>query len=149
MSITFTEEEVEKLIDDIRNSELKRSFSSHKKDVKKFILSYFEKQRNLIDKKTKSIDTKTKVEKSDSEDKNCSLDGYKIIEVSNNFEFPTSIYKKDTPILAAQSAMKGIIKKNKLKIEDSKFTFSIKKDVRIFKYTCNGEILNAHHGRHE
>ena len=47
MSITFTAEEVKQLTDDICNSESKRSFSSHKKDVKKFILSYFEKQRTL------------------------------------------------------------------------------------------------------
>ena len=69
------------------------------------------------------------------------------MEVSNNFDFPTSIYKKDTPILAANSAMKAIIKKNKLESGDSKFTFSIKKDNRTFKYTCNGENLTAHHGR--
>ena len=53
MSITFTAEEVKQLTDDICNSEAKRSFSSHKKDVKKFILSYFEKQRTPAEKKEK------------------------------------------------------------------------------------------------
>ena len=145
MAITFTAEEVKQLTEKICNSDAKRSFSSHKKDVKKFILAYFEKQGTSVEKVT-SKDKKTKAEKS-SENKNETSDGYKIIEVSNNLEFPTSVYKKDTPILAANSAMKAIIKKNKLESTNSKFTFSIKKDNRTFRYTCNGENLSAHHGR--
>ena len=47
---------------------------------------------------------------------------------------------------AAESAVKGIIRKNKLG-SDAKFTFSIKKEKRTFRYTYENEKLNAHHGR--
>lgn len=155
MSVTFSEDEIKKLEDAICNSTASRSYSSNKKDLKKFLMVHFKKIKveNKKDgekptkKEKKSSLTKDKKEKkSDDKKSNGPKDGFKIIEVSKNYEFPVSIYKKDTPILAAESATTAIIKKNKLGI-DAKFTFSIKKENRAFKYTYENETLSAHHGR--
>jgi hypothetical protein len=145
MSITFSEEEIKQLENAICNSTAKRSYSSHKRDLKKFLISHFNKQKtdNEVDKPKKKLSDKKII--SDKKD-NGSVDEYNITGVSGDYEYPTSVYKKDAPIKAAQSAMKGIIRKNKLNSSD-KFTFSIKKDTRTFKYTHNNGILEAHHGR--
>jgi predicted PilT family ATPase len=147
MSITFSEDEIKNLVDDICNSTESRSYYAHKKDLKKFIMMHFKKIK-IVDKKVE-IDDKvsSKNEKKLSDKKNNgSKDAFKIVEVSNKYEYPVSIYKKDTPILAAESASKAIIKKNKLGI-DASFSFSIKKENRSFKYTFENENLKAHHGR--
>lgn len=129
LSLTFTVEEVKQLENSIFNSSSKRSYVSHKKDLKKFLLSYFDKQKTSIVKSKK--DTK-KIKGSN--------DGYKIIKVSKNYEFPTSIYKKDIPEEAAKSAMKAIIRKNNLD-NNTIFTFSLIKGENLYKYTTrNGKL---------
>jgi len=159
MSVTFTKEEVEQLEDAICNSEAKRSFSSHKKDLHKFILAYFEKQRTKGSKKksksksptgkknetNKSSGKKKKKETSEKKSKELKgpKNGYKILKVSKNYEFPSSIYKKDDPDAAAKSAMKGIIRKNELD-DDITFTFSIITGGDTYKYTCKSGKLEAH-----
>lgn len=148
MSVTFSDEEIKQLENAICNSTAKRSYSSHKRDLKKFLIAHFNKQKtdNEVDKPKKKLsDKKIISDKKDKKDSG-SAEEYKITSVSGDYDYPTSVYKKDTPIKAAQSAMKGIIRKNKLKSIDT-FTFSIKKDTRTFKYTHNKGILEAHHGR--
>lgn len=159
MSVTFTAKEIEELENAISNSTFNRSFSSHKKDVKKFLVAHFKKNKS----DTVKIE-KVKIEKIDKSPKNKSdkipkkspnktlsekvgpKDGWKIMDVTSGYEYPTSVYKKDVPIEAAESAYKGIIRKNKLGSE-AKFTFTIKKDNRAFRYTYENKNLNAHHGR--
>jgi len=158
MSVTFTKEEVEQLEDAICNSAAKRSFSSHKKDLHKFIIAYFEKQRMKGSKKKskskspskspskssgkKKKETSEKKSKSPKEPKG-PKNGYKILKVSKGYEFPSSIYKKDDPDDAAKSAMKGIIRKNELD-DDVTFTFSIITGSDKYKYTCKSGKLEAH-----
>jgi hypothetical protein len=165
MSVTFTEKEVEQLEDAICNSTSMRSYSSHKKDMKKFILAYFEKQRTAESKKksdnigkshisekknskkknSKKKNSKKKIksdEKKSPKDPKGPKDGYKILKVSKNYEFPSSIYKKDDPDVAAKSAMKGIIRKNEL--DDDTFTFSIITGEYTYKYTCKSGKLITH-----
>lgn len=157
MSITFTDNEIEELENAICNSSFNRSFSSHKKDLKKFLLAHFKKNKNdtvepqgKTQTKTLNSDTgktKSKTQSKTLKDKTGPSDGWKIMDVTSNYEYPTSVYKKNTPIEAAESAYKGIIKKNKLQGSDTKFTFSIKKENRAFRYTYENEKLSAHHGR--
>jgi D-alanyl-D-alanine carboxypeptidase len=148
MSVTFSEEERKNLVDAICNSTESRSYSANKKDLKKFLMVHFKKIK-IVDKKVedqnKKEDDKNEKKLSDMKN-NGTKDGFKIVEVSNKYDFPVSIYKKDSPILAAESASKAIIKKNKLGI-DASFIFSIKKENRCFKYTFENENLKAHHGR--
>ena len=142
LSLTFTVEEVKQLENAIFNSSSKRSYVSHKKDLKKFLLSYFEKQKTSIV-KSKKDDEKTKSSnenKKDTKKIKGSNGGYKIIKVSKNYEFPTSIYKKDIPEEAAKSAMKAIIRKNNLD-NNTIFTFSLIKGENLYKYTTrNGKL---------
>ena len=143
MSLTFTEEEVKQLEDAIFNSSSKRSYTSHKKDIKKFLLAYFEKQKIEIKKNEKSQEKKSlSSESSNSKKMKGSNDGYKITKVSKNYEFPSSIYKKDTHEEAAKSALNGIIRKNNLD-DKTIFTFVITKGEKSYKYTAkNGKLEN-------
>jgi hypothetical protein len=160
MSLTFTEEEVKQLEDSICDSSAKRSYTSHKRDMKKFILAYFEKKRKGSTKKSPSADKKNGsskksqekkslngIKKSNSKNKSSNSkepkDGYKIVKVSKNYEFPNSIYKKDTPEEAAKSALKGIIRKNDLDDKHT-FTFSITSGEKSYKYTTKNGKLEAH-----
>ena len=150
MSVTFSEEEVKQLEDAICNSASKRSWSSHKKDMKKFILAYFEKQKtpgSIKKNKSKSPSSEKKSNGKEKKVKEKYLkgpnNGYKILKVSKNYEFPSSIYKKDDPNSAGKSAMKGIIKKNKLD-DDVTFTFSIITGTDKYKFTCKSGKLEAH-----
>ena len=69
---------------------------------------------------------------------------YRIIKVSKNYKFPSSIYQKETSDEAASSALKGIIRKNNLD-DKSFFTFSIKNGEKTYKYTVkNGKIGGEH-----
>lgn len=148
MSLTFTEEEVKYLEDAICNSSTKRSYLSHKKDMKKFILSYFYKLKsssgtNKVSGKKKSSDKNSSDKKSPVKNelvKKGSGRVYKIVKVSKNFEFPSSVYKKNTPDDAAKSAMKGIIKKNNLD-DDVTFTFYVKTGDDTYKYTVKSGKL--------
>ena len=160
MSLTFTEEEVKQLEDAICDSSAKRSYTSHKRDMKKFILAYFEKKRKGSTKKSPSADKKNGsskksqekkslngIKKSNSKNKSSNSKepkyGYKIVKVSKNYEFPNSIYKKNTPEEAAKSALNGIIRKNDLDDKPT-FTFSITSGEKSYKYTTKNGKLEAH-----
>ena len=144
MSVTFSEEEVKQLEDAICNSTAKRSYLSHKKNMKKFIPAYFEKQITRSKKKSSSNEKSKKgeVEKKSKSSKG-PKNGFKILKVSKNYEYPSSIYKKDDPDAAAKSAMKGIIRKNELD-DDVTFTFSIVIGNDTYKYTCKSGRLESH-----
>ena len=137
MSITFTEKEVSILSNIIEQSNERRSFLLQK-DLKKFLISHF--------KKLKDVDETPKKVKRDIPEKKNSTEGFKITTVSNKYEYPTSVYKKETPMIAAEIAKKGIIRKNKLGSENE-FTFSIKNEARTFTYSCKNNKLTANHGR--
>jgi len=158
MSLTFTEEEVKQLEEAICNSSAKRSYSCHKKDMKKFILAYFEKlgsssgsnkssrKKKVSGGKSKSQEKKSKESSSSKSpgkktgNNGSSTSGYKIIKISKNYEFPSSVYKKSNPVDAAKSALKGIIRKNGLD-GDVNFTFSVKTGDDTFKYNVrNGKL---------
>jgi hypothetical protein len=62
-----------------------------------------------------------------SKEKKIVTSGFVIKTVTNDLKFPTSKYKKEIPIEAAQSACKAIIKKNNLK-NDCSFSFSIQEN---------------------
>ena len=154
MSLVFSTKEIEELENAICNSTFNRSFSSHKKDVKKFLLAHFKKNKSES-KISNKKDVKEEKMSGNPKEKNGSRkvsdpqgpkDGYRIMEITSGYGYPTSVYKKDIPIKAAESAVKGIIRKNKLG-SDAKFTFSIKKENRAFRYTYENGKLNAHHGR--
>lgn len=164
MSITFNVSEIKELENAIGASTFSRSFSSHKKDMKKFLLAHFKKNKSMTKKSNKKVEDKISTSKKISskeisskktsskktsnkpKEKSGPKDGYKIMEVTSGYGYPTSVYKKTVPMEAAESAIKGIIKKNKLEM-DSTFTFSIKKENRAFRYTYENGKINAHHGR--
>ncbi len=49
-------------------------------------------------------------------------------------------------MLCAESAIKGIIRKNKLENSDN-FTFSITNNTKTLKYNYDNKKLEANHGR--
>jgi 5-methylcytosine-specific restriction endonuclease McrBC GTP-binding regulatory subunit McrB len=131
MSLTFTEEEVKKLKEAILASDARRSMLIQK-DLKKFLFSHFKPK---VEKRQK---TKPK-EKKETKPKKDTRTTYKITKVSDGYDFPSSFYKKDKPIEAAEAALKGIMKKSKSK----NFTFSIKNDKRSFNYRCKDGLLEV------
>ena len=146
MSLTFTEKEINQLKDAICNSSAKRSYMFHKMDIKHFLLSYFEKKRKEDTQKSRVNNSIMITKNSNSishSNKKGSKDGYKIVKVSKNYEFPSSIYKKDTPESAAKSALRGIIRKNKLD-DKTTFTFSLMMGEKLYKYTAKNGKLEAH-----
>lgn len=154
-SLVFTEDEIIRLEVAINNSSEKRSFASHKRDIKKFLLSYFEKKSKLESgdkpkiaktKKTLATNSKTSKDIKKRDTKNISkkpCNGFTIVKVSQKYDFPSSVYKKDNPDDAAKSAMKGIIKKNNLD-NKSTFTFTINSGDKTFKYTSKNGKLESH-----
>ena len=85
-------------------------------------------KKNGSSKKSQEKKSLNGVKKSNSKNKSSNSkepkDGYKVVKVSKNYEFPSSIYKKDTLEGASKSALKGIILKNDLDDKHT-FTFSI------------------------
>lgn len=135
MALTFTEEELAKLEEAICKSQAKRSYYSHKRDIKNFLLGYFEK---LSDKALEKVDPKV----DPKVDQKNNLKNYQITKVSKGYSYPSSIYKKDSPSEAGVSAHKGIMKKNNLD-KNSSFTFYLKNGDESFKFTVQkGKLIN-------
>ena len=141
MSLTLSEEKTKNLIELILKGSGRRSLLSNGQNLEKFLFSFFSK--NIVE-KSKIIENndKSKIVKKQLNE----LKGYKILKVSKNYLFPSTTYKKDTPMLCAESAIKGIIRKNKLEDSDN-FTFSITNNTKTLTYNYNNKKLEANHGR--
>lgn len=147
--LIFTENEVNILTNSIENSKYKNSFISHKKDIKKFLLNHFRKNEvksdtNILSDISKLLTTFTKTNnsthikvkvKEKKVSKNEPKNGYKILSVSNNYTFPSTIYKKKDVDEVAKSVVKGIIKKNKLNDVNANFSFIIIKNTKKYNYS--------------
>lgn len=144
--MSLTEEKSEKLKEIILKTDARRSFLANNQDLEKFLFSYFTKQ--IIKKESGDVPKKiTRNKKVEASKKITSeLKGYKIIKVSNKYTYPSTVYVKETPILCAESAVKGIIRKNKLSDSDN-FSFSITNNTKTFTYAYNNKKLEANHGR--
>jgi hypothetical protein len=166
MSESETEEEPAKVIiittmsfklseRQVKNLFKKVTESTSKGAVQAVFVKYFpgvfdEKKKSSGSRKSSPTEKKTKTTKAKAAPKSktkatarSTNPGYRIIWVSSEREFPSSKYKKDTPIEAAESAMNGIIRKNKLKKADVSFTFIIQEaDGPKYTYTLKGGELN-------
>ncbi len=111
--------------------------------------------KNLIAKLTEIVTSKKKLEsimskyfpeekgsKSPEKIKSSGSLGYKIVYVSGSHEYPSSKYKKDQPIEAAESALKAILRKSGLKKDSADLTFTIQEgDGPKYSYSFKDQVL--------
>ena len=152
-NITFSKEEIESFEKGIKDTPFYRSWCANKKDIKKFLFqlcknhteksssekSIPQKESKLNIKKSdiKKSDIKiANIKKSDKEKNNL----FKIIKVTKGFEYPSSTYNKENSKDASETALKAIIKKNKLG-KNENFTFTLSCKDKEYKFNVkNGSI---------
>ena len=167
-NITFSKEELESFEKGIKDTPFYRSWCANKKDIKKFLFqlckNHSEKstsekstsEKSIPQKESKPNIKKSDIKKSDTKkfdikksdikksdtkksdkEKNNS---FKIIKVTKGFEYPSSTYNKENSKDASETALKAIIKKNKLG-KNENFTFTLSCKDKEYKFNVkNGSI---------
>jgi hypothetical protein len=134
---TITQRQVKNLFE-------KCSTLKGEEDLKKLFDKYFKDALSDKPKKDKSKDKSEKKQKDKSKNKSeKKVDGFKIVEISGNLQYPSSKYKKETPKEASESALAGILRKNKnLDKKTAKFSFTIQSgDGPKYSYTYSSGKL--------
>lgn len=140
MTITFSKEELESFEKGIKDTPFYRSWCSNKKDIKKFLFQLCKNHTDITIKNTNKKEHKKEPKKITRKTENTSTYSYKISKVTKGYTFPSSVYKKSTAKEAAETALKAIVKKNKLG-KNENFTFTISSKDKEYKFTVkNGSI---------